>query len=295
VGGPGLLTVLNKILKLERPLIVFDLETTGVNPEIDRIIQISITKHYVDREPVKWKSLIDPEIPILNAGKHRITDEMIASCTRCGKLPKYHPSEETCEEFRPVPKFREVAPVLAPKITDVDICGYNVKDFDIRFVKHEMKRAEVEWNWSGHVVDPLHIYRMRRGHTLSNCYLEFGGPGGYPMPPGTSIDDAHDAEFDVHMTEISLFGQLHRYPDLPRTVKELSAFCFPHPENAVDETGKFIWIGNDAAFNFGKWRGKLLKDPLVKGYLKWITTGDFSDEVKEIAEDALMGIYPEKK
>lgn len=287
--------MLNKILKLERPLIVFDLETTGLNPDIDRIIQIAITKHYVDKEPLAWSAIVDPEIPIQNYGKHKITEGDIIGCQKCKREAKYHPDEE-CEEHIPIPKFREIAPALAPKITDVDICGYNVKDFDIKFVKAEMKRAGVEWNWTGHIVDPLHIYRMRRGHTLSNCYQEFGGAGGYPMPAGTSIEDAHDARFDVKMTETSLFGQLERYPDLPRTIKELSAFCFPHPENAVDDAGKFVWVGQDAAFNFGKWRGKLLKDPQTRSYLKWMSTvGEFSDEVKEIAGDALLGIFPEKK
>lgn len=287
--------MLNKILKLERSLGVLDLETTGIDPKVDRIVQMAITVHYVDKDPLSWKSLIDPEIPILNSDKHRITNEMIASCTRCHRLEKYHPSEEACEKFQKVPKFRQIAPLLAPKILNMDICGYNVSGFDVQFIKHEMIRAGVEWEWDGHIIDPLQIYRIRRGHNLTNCYLEFGGPGGWPIQPDHRVTEAHDAGVDVEMTEIALYGQLLRYPDLPRTVKELSAFCFPHPENAVDKSGKFIWVGEDAAFNFGKWRGKLLKDPQVKHYLRWMASaGDFTDEVKDIAANAAMGLFPKK-
>ena len=86
-----------------------------------------------------------------------------------------------------------------------------------------------------------------------------------------------------------------QYEDLPRTVKELSSFCFPIPENALDRGGKLVWVGNDIAFNFGKWRGRLLKDPEVRSYLYWIAQkGDFSDEIKEIVQNVLDGDYPTK-
>lgn len=289
--------MLNKFLRLTRPLVVFDLETTGLDPKKDRICQMGITMHYVNRDPIKWCSLIDPEIPILNSGKHHITDADIQACTKCHRTYDQHEENPTiCEKFTAVPKFREVAPVLAPKITNVDLCGYNPANFDVLFMKAEMQRAEVAWPWEGYIIDPLQIYRMRRGHTLVNCYLEFGGPGGWPLPPDTKVDEAHDAGFDVYMTEVSLRGQLLRFPDLPRTVAELSAFCFPHPENSVDSAGRFVWVNGKAAFNFGKWRGKFLQDPQVRHYLRWmVNDGEFSDEVKGICEDVLNGNPPIKK
>lgn len=253
--------MLNKILKLERPLGTLDLETTGLNPEKDRVVQIALTMHYPHRDSIAWQSLVNPEIPIVNTENHSITDEMV----------------------KDAPKFRDFAASLAPKISDIDICGYNV-NFDIGFVKAEMKRAGVNWNWTGHIIDPLHIYKFRHGHTLSNAYRRYVDPNGF--------SGAHNAAVDVAATEAVLIGQLTEYEDLPRTVKELSAFCFPHPENAVDQTGKFVWIDKEAAFNFGKWRGKLLRDPQVRGYLSWMANGDFSEEVKEIVREALNGNYP---
>jgi DNA polymerase-3 subunit epsilon len=263
--------VLNKYLTLIRPLAVMDLETTGLNPEVDRVIQIGLTIHYPDRDPIAWASYVNPETPILNK-QHGISDADVAD----------HPP------------FRDMAPRLVTHLIDVDIAGYNVT-FDIGFMKAEMKRAGVDWPWNGHIIDALQIYKIKRGHTLTNAYLEFGGEDGNPLPPGSEFEGAHDAGKDVAATEIVLRGQLLRFSNLPRTVKELADFCFPHPENAIDKTGKFIWVGGDAAFNFGKWRGKLLKNPEVRGYLKWIATvGEFPEEVKNIAQDALDGNFPVK-
>lgn len=287
--------MLNKLLRLERSLAVLDLETTGINPEVDRIVQIAITMHYVEKNPVKWKSLINPGIPIQNTKNHGISDLDMRTCQRCQLTEERHPHDNCSQGYAPPPFFHQVAPIIAPRITNVDICGYNVKGFDVALLKKEMERAGVKWEWDGHIIDPLQIYRMRRGHNLTNCYLEYGGPDGQPIEEDERTKNAHDAGVDVEMTEIALHGQLKRYPDLPRTVKELSAFCFPHPENAVDSTGKFVWVGQDAAFNFGKWRGKLLKDPQCRPYLKWLSGADFPEEVKEIAADALLGIFPEKK
>jgi len=264
--------MLNKILQLERPLAILDCETTGLNAEVDRIVQIAVTIHYVDRDPIKWATLINPEVPILNHEHHGIKDEHVADA----------------------PTFSTHAAGLSKHLLGSDMGGYNVT-FDINFVKAEMKRAGVEFDWKGHVIDPLQIYKVKRGHTLTNCYLEYGGENGEPLPPDTSVDDAHDAGFDVFMTERALMGQLLRHTNLPRTVKELAGFCFPRNENAIDETGKFVWVDGEAAFNFGKWRGKLLRDRQVRGYLNWIANvGEFSEEVKEIAQDALDGIFPEK-
>ncbi len=256
--------MLNTILKLERPLGVLDFETTGINPKEDRVIQIALTIHYPHRKEISWASYINPERPITNTDNHNITDEMV----------------------RVAPTFRQIGPALEPKIRHIDWMGYNVH-FDLDFLTEEMKRAGVEWKNEGFIIDPMHIYKMRHGHNLTNAYCRYVDPKGFT--------GAHNAIIDVAATEAVLIGQLQEYTDLPRTVKDLSNFCFPHPENAVDKTGKFVWIENDAAFNFGKWRGRKLNDPEVRGYLSWMANrGDFSDEVKEIASNALSGKFPIK-
>lgn len=256
--------MLNKILRLERNLAIIDLETTGLNPEVDRICQIAVTIHYTNRDPIAWSSLINPEIPILNTSNHHINDQDVE-----GK-----------------PTWKQLAPALAPKITNVDLCGYNFKDFDYRFLVAEMKRADVPWEWKGCIIDPLHIYRLKRGHTLSNAFKEYVNPKGF--------ENAHDAASDVSATEQVLYAQLNLHQDLPRTVKELSQFCYPHPVNAIDEKGRFIWVGNDAAINFGKHRGKLLKN-LDRYYMKWVIDNDFPEEIKVLVRNALNGVFITKE
>ena len=262
---------------------MLDLETTGLNPEVDRIIQIAVTLHYVDKEPISWCSLIDPEIPIMNTGKHQVTELDMRSCTKCKRIREHHEDED--HEFARVPMFRDIAHKLAPRILHVDVCGYNVS-FDLGFLKAEMKRAEAHWPWDGHIIDPLHIYKIKRGHTLSNAYIEYVDAKGF--------ENAHDAGADVRATELVLAGQLDRHPDLPRNVKELSSFCFPHPEGAIDQKGRFIWVGDEPAINFGKFRGKLLKD-VDKFYLHWIMKNDFPPEIKTLVDSALKGIFIKKE
>jgi DNA polymerase-3 subunit epsilon len=266
--------MLNKILNLTRPLAILDCETTGLNPEVDRIFQLAVHFHYpieLGREPREWSTLFNPEIPILNSEHHGFTDE----------------------DVKDAPVFKHFSNDLARYLLDSDVGGYNVA-FDISFIKAEMKRAEVAFPWEGFIIDPLQIYKIQRGHTLTNAFLEYGGENG--QPTNIPFDNAHDAGADVKATEIVLRGQLLRHSNLPRTVGELSNFCFPRNANAIDQTGKFVWLGEDAAFNFGKWRGKLLKDRAVRGYLHWIANvGEFTPEVKEIAQDALDGIFPVKK
>jgi len=269
-----MLVNLAQFLTLDRPLAVLDLETTGFDTEQDRIIQIAITIHYPHREPIQWASLVNPGTPILNVNAHGITDSAV------------HDS----------PTFDRIAPALAPKMTNVDIMGYNV-EFDIGFMRAGMKRTGVTWEWNGHIIDPLSIYRQRKPMTLSNAYQEFGGEDGQPLPEGSKLEGAHDAGIDVGAAEIVLRGQLLRWKDLPRTVPELAAYCFPRKANALDKKGTIIWHENKVCIAFGK-HGKNGPKPLEdvvrmdRRYLEWVLSDNFPPDTKEIIAAALMGQYP---
>jgi len=273
-----LLINLAQFLRLERPLAELDLETTGFDPDKDRIIQIAVTIHYPHRDPIAWKSLINPGIPITNTkeGKHGMTDADVADA----------------------PTFEAIGPALAPKLLNVDIAGYNV-EFDIGFMRGQMKRCNVNWPWSGHVICSYQIYRKKMPHNLENAYREFGGDGGEPLPRGTKLEGAHDAGIDVAATEAVLRGQLLRYPDLPRTVKELEMFCFPNKANAIIPSGQFVWVDGVACITFGKYvkqnGGKPFPmNKVERNYWKFILDNDFAPDVKEIAASAMIGVYPSK-
>lgn len=256
--------MLNKLLRLERSIYVFDLETTSLDPRVARIIQIGLVQHKPDAEPIRWLQLVNPTVPILNTveGKHGITDADVAD----------------------KPTFAQIAPALGPKLLHVDLIGHHVH-YDIDVTRAEMARAGVDWPWGGYAVDTCQIYRLKMPHTLINAYKEYVDEQGYDGP--------HDAGNDVKATEEVLAAQLSRYQDLPRTMKELSEFCFPPVAGALDREAKFVRVDGEIVCNFGGakgHRGKRLKD-VPRSYLEWMLSTNFPSDTKKIVEDALNGIY----
>jgi len=253
---------LAEILTLERPLAVLDFETSGLNPDLDRILSMGITIHYSHREAIPWYTLVNPGIPI-PPNVHRITNEMVANA----------------------PTFADIAPALAPKLVHLDIAGYYV-EFDIAFLRAEMKRANVIWEWDGYKVDSLQIYRKLKPHSLQEAYKEYVDKAGF--------DNPHQADKDVAATEAVLRGQLMKHPNLPRTVKELSEFCFPNKGVVgLDRGGKLTWAGGHAVLTFGKWKNTPLH--LVDiSYLQWCMTTNFPDDVKAILAEAIVGNFPKQ-
>ena len=269
-------------LNLERPIATLDLETTGVDPETDRICQIAVTIHYTNRQPIAWTSLVNPQRQSHPGAleTHGITDEMV----------------------KDAPTFKSIAEQLGPHLVNVDIMGYNVV-FDIQFLKAEMKRCGIPFDWKGHTVDVYQIYRKLHKQKLINAWLQYGGPDGQPMPEGSTLEGAHDAGIDVLATEQTLRGMLLRHTDLPRDVKALSEHCFPVPEGAIDESDgspnwrpKFIWHKDEPCINFGKY-ARNHPHPMRKvpnDYYKYILSKDFSASCKDLAQRALAGKFPQR-
>ncbi len=263
---------LNQILQLERPLAIIDVETTGLNSQVERIVQIGVTVHYPDQDPKIWGTLVNPERPIPSGstGVHRITDAMVQSA----------------------PIFKQFATKLAGTLMSSDIGGQNV-EFDKGFIKAEMARAGVLFSWENQwTIDTLLIERVMNPHTLENIYKRHVNPQGFAILENGNTS-GHDAVNDVKYTGEALAGQLEDWPNIPRTVKELSEFCYKK-KDGIDKTGKFIWINDVACINFGKHRGTPITK-VDKGYLIWmINTPDFPDDAILIAGDALKGILPKK-
>lgn len=257
--------MLNRLLQLTRPLAVLDLETTGINVMHDRIIQIAITIHYPDKDPIAWTQLVNPGIPIPAASTeaHGLTDA----------------------DVRDAPVFTTMAGALASKLVNLDFAGYNVT-FDLRVLSAEMARANVKWAYAdAHVIDAAAIYFKRFPRNLEAAYREFVGPDSFK---------AHDAGADVRATEQVLAGQLERYSDLPRTIPELSTVCFPKAANAdvgLDAKGKLAWQGDAVVLTFGKHRNIPLKKVPVT-YLDWLLENDFPEDFKTIIRQARTGTVP---
>jgi DNA polymerase III subunit epsilon len=258
---------LAQTLSLVRPLAVVDLEATGALDN-DRIIQIAITIHYHHRDPIAWKTLINPEIPIPREIQevHGISDEAIAHA----------------------PKFKDIAAELVRKaLTDTDYAGQHVS-FDLKMLRQECRRVGVAWDWEttdSKVIDTLRILQVKEPRDLSTLYERF---------VGQKLKDAHDAGNDVAATEAILEAMLKTWPDLPRDVHALGELLITKRNHSIDRQGKIIWRHGEACIGFGKkWMGTPLRQ-VDRGYLKWMLKEDFPPDTKAICEAALAGRYPEK-
>ena len=252
-------------LKLNRPLAVMDLETTGLRPDQDRIVEIAIVRIDPDGTTMRYVKRINPQIPI--------------------------PPEATAihgirnEDIKNEPPFKAVAVEIAEFLNACDLAGFNLSGYDLRMLQREFDLAGVRFSTTGRaIVDAKQIYHAKEPRNLEAAcrfYLN------------ESHENAHSALDDVLATWRVLNAQLLRYEDLPRDPNGLNSLF----NRAVDPEGKFEWNGPNAAFTFGKYRGRLLQEIAETDaeYLTWIVDkGEFSRNVKQIAQKALKGEFPQK-
>ena len=233
-------------MELERPLAVFDLETTGVRIGRDRIVQIAVVRLMPDGTREKWQSLVNPEMPIPPEATavHGISNADVADA----------------------PVLAELSGELLRELNGCDLCGFNVLRFDLPFLSEELYRVGATWDSSTlRVIDALRIYHHfeRRDLTAAaRFYLDREHTG------------AHDALADVEMPADVLLAQLERYTELPRTASALGEFCGDR-KRAPDAAGKLLFDDQGAVcLAFGKYKGWTIEnigrnDP---GYMQWLMT-----------------------
>lgn len=247
---------------LERPIVFVDLESTGTEPDKDRIVQIATVKLFPDESRESKMYYVNPEIPIPPAATaiHGITDEMVAD-----KKP-----------FRGL-----LASRLHEYIVGCDMGGFKSNTFDIPMLFYEFDRAGIVWDYKqSQLIDVGNIYHIRERRTLEAAFNFYCGK--------SLEENAHDATHDINATIDVLEGQIEMYQDLPRTVKEL-AFYSNYEKEWLDLQGKFI-VGpqGEVVLNFGKKKGEPAKQH--PGFLEWILREDFPADVKLIAQKLLTAI-----
>lgn len=253
--------MLQALLPLDRPLVVFDTETTGTNSRSDRIVEIACVKIHPDGRREDWERRLNPGIPIPAASTaiHGISDADVASA----------------------PRFRDVAAELAAYLAGCDLAGYNIAGFDLPVLRAEFLRAGVPFEVSDRrLVDAQRIFFAREPRHLAAAARFYCQ---------SEHDGAHGARADAEMTLRVLVGQLERYAELPRSVAELhDQFCAGIDQD-IDPEGRFRLVNGEPTVNFGKNRGRLLKDISREepGFLRWILKGDFSEPVKSVARKYL--------
>ena len=254
------------MLELSRPLVVFDIESTGTNPQRDRIVELAVIKIFPDGQMQNTVRRLYPEMPIPPAATeiHHITDEDVKDC----------------------PPFSCIADKLFNYLEDCDLAGYNITGFDIPMLEAEFKRAGFTFKLDNRrIIDAYNIFCKLYPRNLTAAYKFFCGK---------DLEGAHGAMADTSATWEVLLGELNMHPELPRDLNGLAEFSCLNGADAVDRTRRFKWSGDEVVVNFGKNSGRTLKDLAANdpGFLRWIINNDFTDEVKEIAQNALMGKFP---
>lgn len=284
---------LQQLLKLTRPLFMFDLETTGPNPKSDRIVEIAFMQFNPDETTRQWRSLVDPEIPIPPASteKHGIDDARIRRCNRCGRDADQHPNPvDACAEFCPVPTFGQLAPSLLRGFVDCDFAGFNIKTFDLPCLQAEFSRVgHPTWSFStAKLVDGLRLWQLAEPRTLTDFIGRWAG---------LKHEGAHHAHDDVIGTVTGIIGILNAcQPILPWDIVKLHEMQYPHNPDAIDPDGKIVWKNGVATFNFGTKYRDLPLHKATRRDLEWLAgpTTAFSVEFKAICRNALAGKLPQK-
>ncbi|MBA7633595.1 3'-5' exonuclease DinG [subsurface metagenome] len=192
------------------------------------------------------------------------------------------------------PTFRQLAKGICEFIEGCDLSGFNILDFDLPLLESEFKRVGIEFSRDNRqIIDTMVIYH-RMVHYDPNVRRNL--EAAYLFYCAKKLKDAHSADSDVKTCAEVLVGQLDMYDDLPHDVFSLCSICSEGRENYIDAVGKLVWIENEACFNFGQHKGRLLREITDEypDYLGWILGQDFSPEVIEIITEALEGKFPER-
>ncbi|QEC45413.1 3'-5' exonuclease [Pseudobacter ginsenosidimutans] len=241
------------MLQLSKPLAILDLETTGVNLGVDRIVEIAIVRISPDGTRQVKRKLLNPEMPIsaISADIHGITNEMV----------------------KDAPTFKQAANEIKQFLEHCDLAGYNSNRFDIPMLAEEFLRVGLDFDFKGRkLVDVQKVYHLMEQRTLSAAYKFYCNK---------NLEDAHSAEADASATWEVLQAQIEKYPQLGTTVDSVLKVIGEEP--VVDFARRMIFENGVEIFNFGKHKGRSVAQVLKSEpqYYDWMMKGDFPLHTKQ--------------
>lgn len=253
-------------LKLKRPLLFFDIESTGLDISVNSIIELCFVKVFPGgEERIKtwrikpWDYLRKCQRPIEPSASevNGFTDDMLTGC----------------------PTFYELSDEIASWLTDSDLAGFNSVKFDLPMLAEEFERVaaagkklDVDLH-APKMVDVQNIFHAMEPRNLKAAYRFYCG--------GEDFENAHTAEADTVATYKVLKAQLDRYPEaLKNDVDQLSSFA---KRRLVDFSGMLIRNeAGEAIVNFGKHKGKSAREVFNSdpSYFAWVQQGNFTLDTK---------------
>ena len=257
-------------LNLTKPLVIFDLETTGLDMVKDRVIQLSYIKVYPDGHEERGNELINPE-------KH--IDDIITQLTGISN-----------EDVKDKPTFKQIAKKMEDVFSGSDIAGFNSNFFDVPLLAEEFLRAGIDFDFSKcRLIDACTIFKKMERRNLASAYKFYCGR------KMEEDFEAHRADQDTEATYRVLMGELDKYApganEDPEKVLEndMQALAdFSKQNDNVDFAGRIVWADVNGkrteVFNFGKHKGLPVADVLRidPGYYSWILAGDFTYNTKQV-------------
>ena len=257
-----------RTLTLVRPLVAVDLETTGLDVNADRIVEISCIKINPDGSREVRTRRLNPGIPISESATavHGIRNEDVAN----------------------EPMFAQVAQGLSDFLFGCDLTGFNLENFDLPLLKKEFSRVNLAFPAADTlIIDSCRIFQAREPRDLSAALRFYCNK---------QLTRAHSAQADAEAAADVLLGQIARYEDLPCSIPELYQHCKQGQPNWLDPDGRLVWLGKEAALGFGKHRNRTLREMCERDpeYLRWMLGANFSSAVVDIIRAALAGNFPER-
>lgn len=260
------------VAALVRPVVFFDIEATGIDPNADRIVELSVVRVNPPVTSGAPGEIDPPRTWRINPGVHIPTE-----------ASEIHGIYDA--ELAAAPTFAAVADDIVAIFTGADLAGFSVTRFDVRILQAELIRASRLVDFSrARIIDAQVIYHHREPRNLAAALRFYRD---------RELVDAHGAEADTVAALEVFAGQLERYGDLELGIDELHALSAQHNDAYCDSGRRFAWRDQEPVFNFGRMRGKSLRwvatDPTERAYLRWMVEGNFDEDAKDLVREALRG------
>ncbi len=242
-------------LQLTKPLVIFDLETTGINTSKDRIVELYMIKIMPDGARHDIHQRFNPEMPISAEATsvHGISDADVAN----------------------EPTFKQKAHDLNQFLMNCDFAGFNSNKFDFPMLVEEFFRVGVEFDTlKRKFIDAQRIFHLMEPRNLSAAFKFYCQK---------NLENAHSAKADTEATWEIIQAQLTHYPTLENNIDFLHQFS--GQSNLVDLAGRLVFNEKkQACFNFGKHKGKTVAEVLKvePSYYEWMMNGDFPAQTKKV-------------
>ena len=253
------------MLKINKPLVFFDIESTGLDITKDKIIEITILKLSISGRKNTFTFRINPEIPIPseNSKIHGIYDKDVKNS----------------------PSFKKVGNQIKKLLYKCDLVGFNILKFDLPILIEEFKNNKISFSINNiNIIDVQKLYHLMEKRNLSSAYKFYCNK---------TLKNSHSSFYDTIATYEIFLNQLKKYDNqevfdlkgnkIGKISKNLYEINNTLNNNMIDLEGRFIMDNEVPVFNFGKYKGKKIKEILKKnpGYFNWIIKGKFSNDTKE--------------